>query len=236
MDGSDLQVTHSNFNYTNHRTDKVDHDDLHAYMNVPDCDVEQKHVIIYPDSDPGSYEVKHLDHHIDFSTGEQVLVPVTGEQTLIFKKKDGLLPTRIVTGLVCQNDIGLLPAECSLGVMTCLRPPKRLWWLLCAWDDSHHSKLIIVHNPQIYKKSERTELSIRLYSSDKKEFLETMLIYENHATQFSKGMSIESLFPQALEFLNGSFGYLTVYSEYGGLFCYTMMTNPAGSYTLEHGF
>lgn len=236
LDGLDYQITHSNFNYSNHGTDKVDIDDIHAYMNVPDCDVDDKYVIIYPDSDPGSYEVSYLNNQKDFQTGEQVLIPVKGEQSLTFKKKNGVLPTRLVTGLVCENDTGLLPAECSLGVMTCLRPPKKLWWCLCVSSFSHHSKLIIVDNPQIYKSTESTTLNIRLYSSAKNTFIETTILYEEHAENFSKGMNIRTLFPNAQEFLNNTYGYFTVYSEYGGLYCFTMISNLNGSYTLEHGF
>jgi hypothetical protein len=53
---------------------------------------------------------------------------------------------------------------------------------------------------------------------------------------FNRGIRIDSIFEDAPDFLEGDFGYITIYSEYGGLSCYTLIENANGSKTVDHGF
>lgn len=234
MDGSDLQVTHSNFNYSIKKTDYVDSNDNNGYMRVPGCGVENKEVIVYPESDRGRYIFEYNEVSKNFKTGDRVIIPVD-RGTVKFKKIDGSLPTRLVTGLICNNT-EFLPAETSLGIATELRPKKRFWWALVASDARIASKLIVENMPEL-SGEEPIEVTIRLFSYDRKDYIERKydsLEFARH--DFSNGVAIEEIFPNAKEYLNGDFGYITLFSEYGGLQCFTMLENEVGSYTLEHGF
>ncbi|MFM1651291.1 hypothetical protein ACI7RC_04200 [Brevibacillus sp. B_LB10_24] len=233
VDGSDLQVTHSNFNYSIHKTDSIDSNDAMAYMHIPGCSVDEKETIIYPESDPGEYKVTYMQIEREFKTGEPVVIPVK-DGVMTFTKNGGYLPTRLVTGLICENPNGLLPAETSLGVITKLRPPKRMWWCICASDEERKTSLIIHDIPEVYGRGP-ISLSIRLFSGKRQGFIEKK--YDNAlCIDFSNGVDISEIFPQAREYLDNEFGYVTIFSEYGGLYCYTMIKNLQGSHTLEHGF
>lgn len=235
IDGTDLQITHSNFNYSKHKTDVVDDKDATAYMNIPDCDIEKKYVVVYPDSESGEYEYSYLGRQQNFKSGEQVVIPVTSD-VIEFKRHGGFLPTRLVTGIVTENENGYLPAETSMGVVHYLRPPKRLWWAICANDDYHSSRLIIHDVPQVYEHQE-FNIFVRLYSASSGEFIEYEISNaQNRSEECSKGLNLSELFPGSKTFLSGEFGYVTIYSEYGGLYCYTLIENTIGSHTLEHGF
>ena len=53
----ELQVTHSNFDYSEHQTDMVK-TDMPAYMKVPEIPgVEDTNVVVYPKFSPGTYEL-----------------------------------------------------------------------------------------------------------------------------------------------------------------------------------
>jgi hypothetical protein len=55
VDGSDLQVTHSNFNYGKHQTDLVTAEKSTAYMYTS-CFPDLKRTgLVYPDTEPGKY-------------------------------------------------------------------------------------------------------------------------------------------------------------------------------------
>ena len=54
-DKSQLQVTHSNFDYSKHETDFVQSEHPTAYMAIPTIRDYENRVIIYPDRSPGEY-------------------------------------------------------------------------------------------------------------------------------------------------------------------------------------
>jgi len=78
VDGSDMQVTHSNFNYASHRTDVIEDPRACGYMYIPDAGISDKTVIIYPDTDSGRYEVTDGSTTTAFVTGEVVTLPCKG--------------------------------------------------------------------------------------------------------------------------------------------------------------
>jgi hypothetical protein len=232
--GTDFQATHSNFNYSEHQTDVIEEDSV-SYMYIPSFGLSKKHVLVYPDSHPGEYEASYLDTRISFRTGDAPTIPVTGG-TMKFKRLDGPMPTRIVTALVCENENGLLPVECSLGVENQLRPVKRMWWLVCAADDTRKSRLILNETPELCGTIPGdAKIHVRLYSHSSSDYIE-QVIAADQLERLGDGISIEEIFPEAKSFLNGEFGYLTAYCDRNGITCYTLLENETGSFALEHGF
>ena len=92
----ELQVTHSNFDYSEHQTDMVK-TDMPAYMKVPEIPgVEDTNVVVYPKFSPGTYELLQGDNkeRQSFAKGFQI-TPIV--DTLAFRNTDGFMPSRLVT-------------------------------------------------------------------------------------------------------------------------------------------
>lgn len=236
LDGSDLQVTHSNFNYTKQPTDMAGPDAV-GWMEVPDLRVRSTEVLVYPQSVNGRYRVADAaGGQTAFATGEVVSIRVPAPSSLCFSAAGGEFPTRLVTGLRIAQSAERLPNECSLGVITALQPPKRLWWGPVRCDARARSSLVIHDLPQIYGGVPTdAPLSLRLFSACRQQPLEAGLAVSDLA-RLSRGVPVDELWPQAADFLGGEPGYYTVFCPYGGLTAYTLSENDHGSVCLEHGF
>ena len=123
-------MTHSNFDYSKHETDFVECEEPTAYMSIPSIRDFETRVIVYPDRSPGEYLMSFDGDQF------QSLPPTLTNQSagsgdrLNFSKKDGKLPTRIVTAIQLKSNGSdqVIPCECSLGVVHSLRPAKRFHW------------------------------------------------------------------------------------------------------------
>lgn len=234
-DWSDLQVTHSNFNYTLQPTDMAG-PEASGWMEVPGLDTAQTELVVYPQSVQGRYRLHHGAGGLEFQTGEQVIVPVEGPRTLRFDAVSGELPTRLVTGLRLRDRPDRLPNECSLGILTSLQPPKRLWWGPLRLDGEAASSLVVHDLPAIYRGIPADAvLSFRLFSASSQVPLETQRTAADIGS-LQRGIPVQELWPQAREFLGGVPGYYTMFCAYGGLTAYTLTRNTNGSVCLEHGF
>ncbi len=230
---SELQVTHSNFNYQEHATDNVDAENPSAYMSLINLPEHNLKVIIYPDMAEGNYSVQNGSEHITFSN--DIRSEYSPKESLqVFKTESGRLPSRIVTAF----SAGLpkkLPFECSLGVIHEKRPPKRMWWGLVGNENRLKSRLFLTINDNIYGKVADQPIFIRLYSAKSNDYIEAKCsisqIIANNGYIY-----ISDLFDSVSDFLANEFGYFTLYSEYGGYFVYSSLENETGSITIEHGF
>ncbi|MCU1486928.1 MAG: hypothetical protein JWN67_3674 [Actinomycetia bacterium] len=224
VDRSDLQVTHSNFNYSRHATDLAD-DDC-AWMDVPRPPGRSQQVVVYPDAHAGVYEVDASDGRRTFSPGERLEVPA--DRTLAFRRLDGKMPTRIVTGVVTENDG--IPHELSLGVSTRRKPSKRL-----AWGLADESTSLYAHDlPVIFGGATDDPMVITLHgttSSSTSVELPAWILRDLGA-----GLPLVELLPDAAEVLGGDFGWWTARCDYGGLSWYSSLERPSGSLAVEHGF
>ena len=128
-----LQLTHSNFDYSVHKTNKISGKNLNAYMKLPCLNGDfYKEVVIYPDSDFGEYIAQFNDNNIEFKTGEihQLKFKNKKENTINFTRKGEFIPSRLVTGLRLQSTENTMPAECSLGIIHHQRPKKNFHWMV----------------------------------------------------------------------------------------------------------
>ena len=133
-----LQVMHSNFDYSTHATDTIGDDSAKAYMRTPNLqgNITQE-IVVYPDTDEGNDVWRSNQKQSNFSTGQiytEKSQSASG-QLIQFERADGILPSRIVTGLRLNSGLGdILPAECSLGVIHKLRPKKNFAWMLVSGE------------------------------------------------------------------------------------------------------
>lgn len=236
LDGSDLQVTHSNFNYTLQPTDMAGPDGV-GWMEIPDLRTRAAEVFVYPQSVTGRYRgTDGAGAQTDFSTGEVVTIRPSVPTSLRFSAAQGEFPTRLVTALRVSQSVERLPNECSLGVITALQPPKRLWWGPLRSDALASSRLVVHDLPQVYGGiPPGTPLSLRLYSASAQQPVDVNLS-AGDLDRLSRGVPVAELWPQAVDFLAGEPGYYTVFCPYGGLTAYTLTENAHGSVSLEHGF
>lgn len=238
VDGSDIQMTHSNFNYSRHKTDKVRNGDSAAlaYMPVPDGGIKGRGIVVYPDSDPGAYQMEMDGKVQEFSNGQSIRIAVPEPTVVRFRKQDGELPSRIVTAITGECSGSRLPFECSMGVVHAQYPLKRTHWAIVA-ADAHRSCMLIADPYEgAYGPMSDEPITARLYSARQPGFLEGRPLTGRDGAALARGLPIGELFPGAEAFLDGDFGYIMIQSGYGGLVFYTKIENPDGGTTLEHSF
>lgn len=234
-DQTDMQVTHSNFNYAKHETDRIDGPTPAGFMHVPPLPSIKKKLVVFPEMDQGLYAVSGPDLDAEFSDGRGVRVATSGGDYK-FTKEAGYFPSRLVTAIECSGSDLVLPNECSLGVLTRMQPRKRFWWGLCCVSESIQTLLVVHDVPQLFGGvGDRCEIVLRVYSSTHRGYLERRL-EQVDLSAFDCGVCLSTLLPGVRDFLGADFGYYTVYCEYGGLCLYSMIKNEHGSVCFEHGF
>lgn len=234
--GQELQVTHSNFNYSMHQSDKVESGDS-AYMNVIDVPLRNPEVIVYPDSSPGDYTVSSSNFKYEFNNLKRLQFSVKPGELLVFKSKSGVLPTRIVTAFSgAPSGDAVLPFECSLGIHHNEYPMKRSHWGVTIDGDTVRGRLILQHQDELFGvPGAGTKTTIFLQSSKRKEKIKRDLSAEE-LRQLHHGNYLSEIFPEAKAFLGGDYGYFYLMTDYPGLQCYSTLENSHGSLTLEHAF
>lgn len=231
----DLQVTHSNFNYSQHKTDEVDRQGAAAWMMMPDGAIQGRRVRVYPDCDVGTYVMTTPDgNKQSFTTGDIVDAPSTAGP-ITFEKQEGGLPTRLVTAIVGDTTDGSLPFELSLGILHEKRPPKRMWWAPIPCDSHRDGGIVATVYEDLYGKYQGQSVNVRLYSEATHEVIEVDLTADQ-VKQAEVGLSLSDILPDAERHLAGGLGWFTWYSEYGGFQVFTKLSKRDGNVSMEHGF
>ncbi len=236
LDGKDIQVTHSNFNYSKHQTNILT-DTSVAIMYMPKMPDLNMFAVIYPDAEPGDYNISKGKEHTVFHSGHLLAFLIKTEKKAEFTKVGGGLPSRIVTAIEGRmEDSKTLPFECSLGVITKKRPPKKLWWGLLSNKAGHQSRLLAIPMTDIYAEiNPDTKISIALYGQNTHEKLEKHMTY-SELKNIDEGIFFKTLFPEMEKVTENKYAYYTFYSEYPGFWVYSSIQNEFKSLTLEHGF
>ncbi len=234
-DGSECQVSHSNFNFSRHKTDAVS--TKSAFMVIPEVPLREPQLVIYPDMDQGQYNVSNLRETVPFEDGDYVSLDVEPGSVIAFNALQGPMPSRIVTGLMAKPSMpqAQLPFECSLGVIHQERPPKSSNWGLVACTKDLRSRTIITDLASVYGGYAGEETSFRLFSEIFDEPKE-VAVDRDVIEQLLRGTYVDELFDEAEQFLGSRFGYVYLRSYYGGFVCYTTIENDKGSLTIEHTF
>jgi hypothetical protein len=232
-DNTQLQVTHSNFDYSTHDTDIIETGILRAYMRTPSVmGPYQQEIIVYPDSNKGEYILKCEDEIKKFKTGEICGLKFNdGEGKRIqFTRTDNILPTRIVTGLRLNSQKINIPAECSLGVVHHNKPKKSFHWMLVS--GKFNSQILLVDFQEVYGGCPlNAEFVFKLYTpKEKKEHVRKLVKSDLPA---NGAVRVSAIFDDMI--LKDDYCYLSIWCSYGGLMIFSTL-EKAGSITIEHSF
>ena len=233
LDNSQLQVTHSNFDYSTHDTDTIKDGILRAYMRTPNILGQyQQEIVVYPDTSKGMYvsecdgETKYFKtgeiHKLSFDKSEGKLVN--------FSRTDKILPTRIVTALRLSSQQLNIPAECSLGVVHHNRPTKNFHWMVVS--NNFNSQICWVDFQEVYGGCpDNAEFVFKLYTPNEEKELVTKLFKSDLPADCV--IRLSSIFDNAIP--TKDYCYLSIWCSYGGLMIFSTLEKE-NSITIEHSF
>ena len=229
-----VKVTHSNFDYTSHSTNTLQAEKP-AYMKIPSEIIDETdcEVVVYPKFTRGRYTWGLNGTRTSFETGTFIPLQDAKHDSLTFSRTDGELPSRIVTAISGELENHLLLFECSLGIIHEKRPPKRFHWATVS--ARLQSKIYLTEYSEIYGRPDGPiKLICRLDNSANEQVQESLLEYTN-SEEMPSAVPLTELFPDAAEVLGDSFGYVSVFCPFGGLFMMSSMQKER-AFTLEHSF
>lgn len=219
----ELQVTHSNFDYSTHRTNEIN-STKPAYMILPTIHGRTPDAIVYPRSLPGRYSVN------DASISSNGLRIEDSPRTLAFRRSDGDLPARIVTAVSGNHGVkDTLNFECSLGVVHEDRPPKRFHWFVVS--SKMRSLIHFTSYEEIYPPSSPIKIVFRLYVDSSENVEEVTAVYET-LQDIPEEIVVDDIFDLSSVH---RFAYVSVFSEYGGFVIFSSL-RKRDSITVEHSF
>jgi hypothetical protein len=232
-DNNQIQVTHSNFDYSTHDTDTIKDGVLRAYMRTPNViGPYQQEIVVYPDTNKGVYVSESEGKSKEFKTGEiHKLSFENGDGKIVhFSRADNILPTRIVTALRLNSQKSIVPAECSLGVVHHNRPKKNFHWMLVS--GKFNSQICWVDFQEVYGGCpENAEFVFKLYTTkEEKEHIKNLVKSDLPANGVVR---LSSIFD--ITNLTEDYCYLSIWCSYGGLMIFSTL-EKAGSITIEHSF
>jgi hypothetical protein len=235
LDWSQLQVTHSNFDYSIHETDKVRDNNAVGYMLTPtvlDKSVKQE-IVVYPDADTGQYLMTGEDFELRFRSAQIVQKGFDSHRgvRIQFRREDGLLPSRIVTGIRLIGGPSTIAAECSFGVEHPQRPAKRFSWMLVS--RKFESELSWIDLNDIYGGCPAdAKLVFKYYSPEQLEPVTREVEYAQLPAEGA--IELEDLFDKQVAW-SESFGWVTAWCSYGGLEFFSTLKKKQ-SISIEHCF
>lgn len=229
----EIQVTHSNFDYSNYITNKL-FSKKGVQMTLPKFSnlIEEINLITYPKFEKGNYSYcLNGNRSIKFNTG--FIKKINSEDTFVnFKKKNNILPTRIVTALSGKIKNQIVPFECSMGVDHENAPKKRFSWALVSGKDLN---LIFMNRNNIIESEISNEFVFKLYSKGTKE-VKIKKIEIKNSSDGRYTLRLEKLFPNYKKFLNNDYGYISLFSKDISIRLYTAIYNNKKGITFEHAF
>lgn len=233
VDGTDFQLTHSDFNLKKHVTSPLENNES-VYMFMPRIQNTKQEIIIYPDCEVGNYQVTSSSGKSElFNENKAAFISLDDydSEEIIIKKLDGSTPTRLHTGIKLSYDDQRLPAECCLGVYNKITPPKHFFWGLVCSNKNIKSQIILQQFS--WKEKDNTSelpVEIKLYSDKNHKTLSATIVPK----LLANGKYLTEIFPEADEFLGKEFGWFTLYSPSGYCMAYSTLENLKGSLTFEH--
>ena len=120
-----------------------------------------------------------------------------------------------------------------LGVVHSLRPAKRFHWGV--WSHQFKSRLLITSYPHVYGNVENPQIKIRFYGEHTKDIAENIVSWNDISEDNINASLLLSDYLPDSSFRNSKYGYVSIWSEYGGFFIFTTLSKDE-SITLEHTF
>ena len=228
----ELQVTHSNFDYSEIETNKIEATKP-ALMKWPSLlsQSDLGKIVVYPKFSKGSYKISSNKGVNETDNG--VFLDVKNIDKLEFSSAtSNRIPSRIVTGFEYRKNKDALPLECSMGIVHEKRPPKRFHWAVVS--KRFQSQLFFNSYDEIYEVPKDIFLVFRLYSIMNKQYSEKRIDLHS-LSELPDGILVENLFKDDPNFDEEQFSYISLFSNFGGLFLYSSMLKGS-SMTIEHSF
>ena len=236
LDGKEMQVLHSNFNYSRHDPGYLG--EQPGYFNYPITPLHDKQFVhLDPFCAQGKYKVYDQNTTYDFATHKRVDVPIK-EELLTVERLDGNLPARIniVFSAFLKNATCVLPMESARGFYHDNRPPKYRMWAIAALGKKFRSKLIIHSITDIYGPVGDSVLAISLYRENTMDVV-TKEFKPEELSQFQAGVYVDELFPEQSNINENNVGQLWMdASSYGGHQSFTTIEADNGSASIEHNY
>ena len=230
-DGTDLQATHSNFDYEELQTNLINIAKP-ALMKFPDvfCELDERRVIVFPNFQKGDFTVASDDTKQSFSNGLIIENP-TGDR-LSFTRHDDDFPSRLVTSISGARSPDALAFECSLGIMHENVPPKRFHWTPVS--GLHLTRLHIVQYQEFKDAPDDILLAWKLYNDHNEDVLDRQMNFAS-LLDVPSSLALVDIFPEAEKFLDGNYGYISLFSNFTSLILFTSIQKD-DSMTVEHSF
>ncbi len=232
---SQLQVRHSNFDYSCHDTNMLDSEHSEIFIMVPTIANREIKALIYPDRTTGKYELKS-ETTGSINLPDNLFCHQNPDKEIILSRVDGPLPSRVISGIQFDSliDKNVLPCESPVRVIHKACPPKRLHWSI--WSTKHKSQIIITAYKKVYgPPNKNTELNLKIYSSKTKEINERNVNWSTISSDNEVGyLDLNKIFNDSI-LDKEEFIYFSLYSEYGGFQTYITLEKE-NSFSFEHSF
>ena len=230
---TELQVTHSNFDYSNYITNKL----ISAkgvQMTFPKISklLKELNLVIYPKFEKGQYSFSiNNNKRENFNKG--FIKKLDPKDAFVnFKKKNNLLPSRIVTALSGKTRNQIIPFECSMGIDHEKVAKKRYSWALVSGE---FNNLIFMNRNNVIDSEISNLFIFKLYNSKNKEIkikIIKLKAFENGRYE----IKLENIFPSYKKFLGKDYGYITLFSTDVAIRLYTAIHSKKKGITFEHAF
>ena len=236
IDGKEMQVYHSNFNYGRHDPGYIK--TKRGFFSYPISPLHDKQFVhLDPFCAKGKYLVYSKNHTYKYENGKRLDVPMDSE-VLRVERQDGNLPARInlVFSGYLKNSTCKLPMESARGFVHNKVPTKYRMWMVAALGKKYRSKMFIHSQTNLYGPIGKSVLKISLYRENTfdvviKEFKAEELI------RFEKGVYVDEIFPKQSNLNDNDIGQLWAQaSSYGGHRCFTTIEAKNGSASIEHNY
>tara|TARA_B100000787_G_scaffold166533_1_gene151902 strand:+ start:3 stop:1424 length:1422 start_codon:yes stop_codon:yes gene_type:complete len=230
---TELQTTHSNFDYSNYITNKL-LSSKGVQMTFPKISnlLEELNLITYPKFEKGEYNFGINNKKREKFNKGFIKKLNTKDSFINFKKDSNLLPTRIVTALSGKTKNQSIPFECSMGIDHEKAIKKRFSWALVS---GKFDNLIFMNRNNIIDSELSSDFIFKLYNSHNKK-VKSKKIKLKIAEDGRYKVKLENIFPSYKKFLNKDYGYITLFSADVAIRLYTAIYDNKKGVTFEHAF
>ena len=236
IDGKEMQVYHSNFNYGRHDPGYVDTKE--GFFSYPVSPLHDRQFVhLDPFCAKGKYLIKSRNHTYEFENAKRLDIPMSSE-VLKVECLNGKLPARInlVFSGYLKNSTCKLPMESARGFYHNKRPTKHRMWMIAALGKKYRSKIFVHSLTDLYGPVGDSIIKISLYRENTSDVV-TKEFNAEQLTNFEKGVYVDEIFPDQSNINDNEVGQLWAQaSNYGGHQSFTTIEAKNGSASIEHNY
>ncbi len=231
-DNSEFQVTHSDFDYSMHKTDLLKGENQNGYVVIPKVKNAHSSLIIYNDRVKGNYSIE-TENKKNYNLPEKISIITNPGKQVTLRRKDGKMPSRIHTAIEMSINKNAISAICNLGMYHHEKDKKRFHWGV--WSQKYKSQLMISTLNHIYGKAKGSSLCIRIYSEKHLRIDEKILTWDHISHDgLTANISLSEIF-DSNQIDRDNFMFVSVFSDYLGFVVFTTL-QKGNSFSLEHSF